>query len=121
MIRDEILVLASRKQGFRAVDIGATHTAKAVWKSAKQLVAEGLLHRVRISYKHVLHFTDLRHADAVRNSVRCTVIKPVRITTAKGPGWGPDDPMHITPETKITIADPPPRSWRTNTYSLLGG
>jgi hypothetical protein len=49
------------------------------------------------------------------------VIKPVRITTAKGPGWGPDDPMHITPETKITIADPPPRSWRTNTYSLLGG
>ena len=33
------------------------------------------------------------------------------------PGWGPDDPMTITPETKYTIAPAPIRSLRTNTHA----
>lgn len=33
-------------------------------------------------------------------------------------GWGPDDPMHITKATKVTIAKTPAPALRTNTYPV---
>ncbi len=39
-------------------------------------------------------------------------------TKAKGPGWGPNDPVHITSQTKVTIAPKPPAPTHTCTHDI---
>ncbi len=39
-------------------------------------------------------------------------------TKAKGPGWGPNDPVRITSETKVTICPKPPAPTHTCTHEI---
>lgn len=119
MIADEILVLASRPEGFRAEDIKPEmHSTKAVWNAAKRLAESGKLTKIEISYKHVRYFTDPAAAALARKRSQPTI----KIVTIKRPtvGWGLDDPMHITPNTKYTYGKSPGVHYRTNTHGEHG-
>jgi hypothetical protein len=117
-MRAEVLRLAALPKGFRCEELPDEHE-HAVRNCTKRLLADGLLHRVQLSHKNVRYWTDLKTAEAARAKTILT-LRVVRIAPRRE-GWGPEVCPIITKDTKYTIAPPPPRCWRTNTFSNFGG
>ena len=111
-----VLELAARPEGFHSSHVEVDSTL--VSNVCQRLVRKKLVIGVDIRHKHVRYFTDPVMAEAYRRKHRPgSVTIGVRIHSKSRVGWGPDDPMHITEKTKYTIAPPPPRCLRTNTYA----
>lgn len=112
-----ILELAARPMlGCRPMDVPGTSD---VWRTLKKMHAKGWLVRCSVSYKDVRYFTTQELSDGMR--VKRSPVQSPSVTIRdhrKREGWGADDPMHITPQTKYTFAPKPPeRVYRTNTYT----
>jgi len=110
----DVLKLAARPQGVRGVDLPCNKTN--VSRSFKRLMDEGKLIRVQIRHKEVIYFVHKKDADAAKPvSSGVTIRSHHRVN-----GWGRDDPMTITANTKYTIAPRPVPCTRTNTYLQVG-
>jgi hypothetical protein len=110
------LELGARPQGVGANEMemeggkAATFLCKQVKKGKLFRCSKGL--RVR-------YFTTQAGADAYAEVLPSVSLpKGPKAKNARA-GWGPNDPPIFTPQTKYTIAPPPPAQvFRTNTYSL---
>ena len=110
----DVLKLASRPQGVRGIELPGE--ASNVSRSFTRLVKANKLIRVQIKFKHVLYFVHQKDADAAKPvSSGVTIRSHHRVN-----GWGRDDPMTITANTKYTIAPRPVPCTRTNTYLQVG-
>jgi hypothetical protein len=110
----DVLKLATRPQGMRGIDLPGSKAN--VSRSIKRLMEEGKLIRVQIRHKEVIYFVHKKDADAAKPvSSGVTIRSHHRVN-----GWGRDDPMTITDNTKYTYAPAPVPCTRTNTYLQVG-
>ena len=110
----DVLKLAARPQGVRGIELPGE--ASNVSRSFTRLVKANKLIRVQIKFKHVLYFVHQKDADAAKPvSSGVTIRSHHRVN-----GWGRDDPMTITNNTKYTYAPAPVPCTRTNTYLQVG-
>jgi hypothetical protein len=101
-----IMRLAAHPDGMRVTSVPQEMRDK-VANVASRRVASGKLYRVRLSHRNVRYFLDLRNAAQYEERNRNPGGgKGVVIKHSRRAGWGPDDPMHITEQTKRTDCPP---------------
>ena len=118
VLKDTLLALAKNKVGFSTSEVSG-FTSSQVAPAANALVAAGKLHRAKLSPKVVRYFSSEALAKAyVSGHVKHAATATATSTPRTRATWPKDAPMNITPNTKITIAPPPPSGYfRTNTHS----
>ncbi len=117
VLKDTLLALAKNKVGFSTSEVSG-FTSSQVAPAANALVAAGKLHRAKLSPKVVRYFASEALAKAYVSGHVKHAASAGGSTPRTRATWPKDAPMHITPNTKITIAPPPPSGhFRTNTHS----
>lgn len=117
-LQDALLGLAARSVGFSTSEVSG-FTPKQIGPAAESLVKAGRLFRAKLSHKVVRYFSTETMASAyLSGHLRPPVALSVTLPRKSKAPWPKDAPMHITPETKFTIAPPPPSGYyKTNTHS----
>jgi hypothetical protein len=118
VLQDTLVVLARQSTGFSSSEVSG-YTAAQVRALADTLVLAGTLHRAKVSYRVVRYFSSEVQASAF---VLGHLTKSAKALASASPRtkatWARDAPMNITPDTKITVAPPPPTGiFKTNTHS----
>lgn len=124
-VKEEILARLS--EGVAIADINGSRSN--VWKRLDNLCKEGRAFKGLLDHKHCKWFDTKEKADHYastkkpRYRAQKFVLKkdpkPAFVIHKKvRPGWGPDDPCHITSETKVTIAPPLPDPPHTCTHPV---
>ncbi len=109
-----VLELASRPGGMHSTDMASGWTASAI----RRCVDRGRLFPARLNgNQNVRYFTTEAEAQRALAEYRKPLPK-VALRIHQAPGWGRDDPMTITPQTKYTRCPSPPAPTRSNTYAV---
>jgi hypothetical protein len=100
-LKVEVMKLAARRDGTSVGDYEKTRDASDV---CEQLVAAGLLFKVKFSHKIVRYYADKRMADALKHVPNKSHIS---IKPRQSANWSPDTPAVITKDTKFTVCPSP--------------
>jgi hypothetical protein len=111
-LRTLVMSLASRPGGMRAADAGTEWGPHTVGRLCNVMAKRGELFPARMSFKHVLYFTDIEAAAAHQreHSQQPTV----QFKREPGRAWWPKDAEPIITVTICPGVKPDPR---TNTYA----
>ena len=110
-VRKQIREGVKRPNGLAVSDIFGYQGT--VGSAFSQLAKDGVIFVAKTG-KTVRYFDTPERAAAYLASIP----KPKKIEKGARAGWGPNDPAHITSETRVTIAPTPPPPTRTNTFSV---
>lgn len=118
-LREALRRAGAGSTGFATHEIPGVDTG-TVGKHCVAMCGRGELFRAKLSYRSVRFFTDAGAALRYESEHRLPAPAP-SVTVLRGPvkaPWPADAPMHITAQTKRTVAPKlPERVLRTNTHS----
>lgn len=122
-LRQQILELASRPNGFHSSDI-PERDSTYVLSRANELVGEGRLFKVRVAYKRVEFFADKKKADQVQRKAEASNAAKVQAASMspRTAGWSKNAEVVFTKATKFTkCPSPQPRFASVATPNIHGG